>query len=121
MAIPYDAVMHAKPQGRGLVRLEETGTSPWRGNAQAQFCAHEFHYAALENGPADAVFAYRVLRGRGIDGSHDGIVIGNLQANFCHLRDTGQNQWAHRFVAFVRSCKEKSRKPRQRVAANLHR
>lgn len=109
-AIPFDAVMHARPQGRGLVRLEETEAAPWPLSAGrtelAQFCAHEFHYAALENGPDDMVCAYRVLRGRGIDGKHDGIVIGNLLANFCHLRDTDINHWAERFVAFVRSCRD---------------
>ncbi len=106
-AMPYDAVMHAKPQGRGLVRLQETGAGPWPNTAQARFRAHEFHYASLENGPADAVYAYRVLRGQGIDGRHDGIVIGNLLANFCHLRDTNMNHWAERFVTFVRSCRDK--------------
>ena len=113
--------MHSKPQGRGLARLEETGNAPWPSNRQARFRAHEFHYAALENGPADAVYAYRVLRGRGIDGKHDGIVIGNLLASFCHLRDTGQNNWASRFAALVRSCKESSHNRRKPVAADLHR
>jgi len=107
-AIPFDAVMHTKPQGRGLVRLEETEAAPWPlsdgRRAPTQFCAHEFHYAALENGPDDMVCAYRVLRGRGIDGRQDGIVIGNMLANFCHLRDTNMNHWAERFMAFVRSC-----------------
>ena len=28
-AISADVVMHEKPQGRGYVRLEETGASPW--------------------------------------------------------------------------------------------
>jgi cobyrinic acid a,c-diamide synthase len=109
-AIPFDAVMHRKPQGRGLVRLEENGASPWplpaRRSAPKQFSVHEFHYAALENGPDDVVCAYRVLRGHGIDGERDGIVIGNLLANFCHLRDTNMNHWAERFVAFVRSLKK---------------
>lgn len=107
--IPFDAVMHAKPQGRGLVRLEENGACPWPlpegRRAPVQFSAHEFHHAAMENGPDDMVCAYRVLRGRGIDGRRDGIVIGNLLANFCHLRDTNMNPWAERFVAFIRSCR----------------
>ena len=28
-AIPGDVVMHKKPQGRGYVKLQETGLSPW--------------------------------------------------------------------------------------------
>ncbi len=108
-AIPFDAAMHDKPQGRGLVRLEETGALPWplraSGRTRAQFSAHEFHYASLENGPDDVVCAYHVMRGQGIDGSRDGIVTGNLVANFCHLRDTDMNHWAERFVAFIRACR----------------
>ncbi len=109
--IPADAVMHEKPQGRGLMRLEETGAFPWPlpsgARASAQFTAHEFHYAALENCPANMNVAYRVLRGRGIDGRRDGIVTGNVLANFCHLRDTSKNHWAERFTAFVRACRDK--------------
>ena len=28
-ALPADTVVHARPQGKGLVRLRETGRSPW--------------------------------------------------------------------------------------------
>ncbi|MDA7947081.1 MAG: cobyrinate a,c-diamide synthase [Hyphomicrobiaceae bacterium] len=110
-AIPFDAQMHERPQGRGLVRVEETGACPWHmstsRNAPAQHAAHEFHYASLENGPPEMDYAYRVLRGHGINGQHDGIVMGNLTASFCHLRDTNSNRWAERFVAFVRSCRDR--------------
>ena len=60
---------------------------------------------ALENLPPDPVYAYRVPRGSGLDGSHDGIVIGNLTASFMHLRDTASNHWVARFVEFVRARK----------------
>lgn len=103
--IPADGVVHARPMGRGHVRLMETGTSPWpilAGGGRTEIPAHEFHYAALENLPDDVTFAYEVRRGAGIDGRHDGIVIGNLMASFSHLRHTAENPWAARFVAFVR-------------------
>jgi cobyrinic acid a,c-diamide synthase len=101
--IPADTVLYDRPQGRGLVVLEETADAPWptRGTAEA-VPAHEFHYAALENIAPDCRFAYRIRRGYGIDGRHDGIVIGNLLANFSHLRDTSRNHWARRFVSFIR-------------------
>ncbi len=109
--IPADAVMHPTPQGRGYTRLRETGKGPWPlkdGNGGgAEFSAHEFHYASLENFSDEPVFAYRVLRGDGIDGRHDGIVHKNLLAGFAHLRDTEANPWAGRFVGFVRACKER--------------
>ena len=105
-AIEADAVMHARPQGRGYVRLRETGAGPWpKGEALRELPAHEFHHGALENLPSEPVFAYEVVRGHGLDGRHDGLVQGNLLASFSHQRDTDANHWAECFVAFVRRCK----------------
>lgn len=101
--IPADAVMHARPQGRGYVRLRETAAAPWPAQQPAgEFAAHEFHYSSLENISEPLQFAYEVTRGYGIDGSNDGIVINNLLACYSHMRDTQQHHWASRFVEFVR-------------------
>jgi cobyrinic acid a,c-diamide synthase len=115
--IPADTVMHAKPQGRGLVVLEETDALPWpradkptMGGGRPRIPAHEFHYAALEFLDPATHFAYRIIRGRGIDGRHDGIVKGNVLGSFSHLRSTTRSGcWARRFVAFVRACKQSAR------------
>jgi len=98
--VPADVVMHDRPQGRGYVRLRETEQHPWP--AGHEIAAHEFHYSALENLSPDLEFAYRVKRGFGIDGQHDGIRYRNLLASYAHLRDTDRNHWADRFVRFVR-------------------
>ncbi len=108
-AIPADVVMHDRPQGRGYVLLKETGESPWPsqpGEGVSDISAHEFHYSALENLPRDTRFAYRVLRGEGIDGLHDGIVYKNLLASYTHLRDVGGNRWTSRFLSHVDKCKK---------------
>jgi cobyrinic acid a,c-diamide synthase len=115
--IQAETVMHAKPQGRGLVVLEETDTSPWpradkppSGGDRPRIPAHEFHYAALERVDPATRFAYRVIRGHGIDGRHDGIVKGNVLGSFSHLRSTERcGCWARRFVTFVRACKQTAR------------
>jgi cobyrinic acid a,c-diamide synthase len=115
--IPADTVMHAKPQGRGLVVLEETDALLWPradkatiGGGRPSISAHEFHYAALERLDPATRFAYRIIRGHGIDGRHDGIVKGNVLGSFSHLRSTVRSGcWAHRFVAFVRAWKESAR------------
>jgi len=103
--LPGEITMHARPQGRGLVRLQETGHGPWPLTGPAgepgSFGAHEFHYSALEPLDEPPVYAYRVLRGHGIDGQHDGIVHRNLLASYSHLRHTAQNPWATRFVRFA--------------------
>ena len=107
-AVPGDAVVGDKPQGRGLVVLEETEDSPWPRRAQpAAIPGHEFHYAALENVDPNCRFAYRVRRGYGVDGKRDGVVVGNLLASFSHLRDTSRHHWARRFVAFIRQVRER--------------
>jgi cobyrinic acid a,c-diamide synthase len=110
--VPGDIVMHDKPQGRGYVRLRETGNGPWplidAGGRPQEIPAHEFHYSSLENLEGEPVFAYEVLRGHGIDGKHDGLMIKNLLAGYAHLRDVGANRWAGRFTNFVRSCKQKT-------------
>ena len=102
-AIPADVVMHVRPRGRGYVVLEPTGDAPWAPAAPGPVHAHEFHHSSLENpvGP-EWHYAYRVRRGRGIDGERDGIVIGSLLASYSHLRDVEGCRWAERFVAYVR-------------------
>ena len=106
--IPADAVMHSRPQGRGYVRLSETGESPWPvlSDKNTVISAHEFHYSALVGLPEDTRFAYDVLRGTGIDGKRDGIVYKNLLASYTHLRDVGGNQWTRRFLSHVERVKK---------------
>jgi cobyrinic acid a,c-diamide synthase len=106
-ALPADTVMHDRPQGRGYVKLRETGMSPWPTPAGAagpdvEIRAHEFHYSSLENVAGDLAYAYEVKRGTGIDGERDGIVYRNVLACYTHMRDVGDNHWTTRFVEFVR-------------------
>ena len=51
-------------------------------------------------------FAYRVRRGHGVDGQHDGVLVHNVLASYAHLRSAAGSQWAPRFVAFVRAQRE---------------
>jgi cobyrinic acid a,c-diamide synthase len=122
--LPGEVVMHARPQGRGLVRLQETGAGPWPSidgaGSGREFGAHEFHYSALGPLEGQPVYAYRVLRGHGIDGEHDGIVYRNLLASYTHLRSTAQNPWAARFVEFVRRAAGRGDAPRPAAPARLH-
>jgi len=107
-AIPGDVVMHDKPVGRGYVHLAENQQHPWpRSNDKdSMIKAHEFHYSSLENLPSDAKFAYRIERGHGIDGKHDGYLKNNLFASYAHLRSVGNCHWASRFVGYIRQIKQ---------------
>jgi cobyrinic acid a,c-diamide synthase len=106
-AIAGDAVMQQRPVGRGYVHLEETADMPWPGgpggDSGLQLRGHEFHHSRLENLPAGTRFAFRVQRGHGIDGQHDGLVDCNLLASYSHLRDLAGTGWAARFVQHVRA------------------
>jgi cobyrinic acid a,c-diamide synthase len=104
-AIPADVVMESRPQGRGYVQLRETGSGLWPSAGTRSIAAHEFHYSRFINLPKNARFAYRVLRGTGIDGEHDGYIRNNMIACYTHQRDTRNNNWVERFVAFVRQHK----------------
>nr|VFJ93594.1 MAG: cobyrinic acid a,c-diamide synthase [Candidatus Kentron sp. LFY]VFJ95431.1 MAG: cobyrinic acid a,c-diamide synthase [Candidatus Kentron sp. LFY] len=108
-AIPAETIMHDRPRGRGYVVLRETGKGPWnlsrQGRQPAEIKAHEFHHADVvvtSNPGKEFQYAYRVLRGHGIDGNHDGIVYRNLLAGFSHFRDVAENRWVERFVAYIR-------------------
>ena len=105
--IPADVVMHERPQGRGYIRLQTTTDAPWpiHDNPEQVICGHEFHYSALENLPDNLVYAFKINRGTGINGKHDGIVYKNLLANYAHLRSTQQSPWVRGFVNYVRKCK----------------
>jgi len=113
--IPADAKMNAKPQGRGYVELQETSDSLWTSASDNEqplktIKAHEFHYSHLENMDSDMLFkkgkfAYKMQRGVGITGEHDGWVYKNLLATYAHMRDTDSFHWVQRFVEFIHKSK----------------
>lgn len=113
--LPGDVIMTDRPVGRGYVQLEETEQSPWPGSVldssrtEGPRCiaAHEFHYSHFESQDQTLRYAYRVLRGYGVDGHHDGIIYRNLLASYAHLQHSQQHPWTERFLQFIRN-----RKPR---------
>lgn len=98
--IAADAVMHKRPQGRGYAQFENTTAHLWEGPTAQN--AHEFHYARLENIENDLTFARNIMRGHGINGGNDAVVLHNMIAGFCHLRSTQSQPWVGKFVDFVR-------------------
>ncbi len=102
--IPGNAVMCERPQGRGHTHLDPSDDCLWQIEGGA-FRAHEFHYAKIDNLPAATKFGFDVKRGAGISGAHDGIVVNNLMAGFCHMRNTASNPWVERFLRHVASVK----------------
>lgn len=102
-AIAGDVTMHDKPVGRGYVQLAATPDMPWPGLQARTLLGHEFHYSSLDRLDPGARFAFRVLRGHGIDGRHDGLVHRHVLACYAHLRDIAGSGWTQHFVDFVRA------------------
>lgn len=103
--IPADVQLHDKPVGRGYVSLQATDHMPWVGLMGRSVRAHEFHYSSLDGLSPDTRFAWRVSRGHGVDGAHDGIVQDRVLAAYAHLRDLAGTQWAAHFVRFALDCR----------------
>lgn len=100
--IPADVEMTHRPQGLGYVVLAATGACDWFNPAEPVKC-HEFHHSRLAGLPADTRFAWRTVRGAGINGEADGIVYRNLLAGYAHLHSCGAPSWAQSFAAHVRN------------------
>ncbi len=103
-AIAADAIMEKRPQGRGYTRFSNRDEHPWPECPEVR-AAHEFHYARLDNVDPTLPYARDVTRGYGVDGKHDGILVHNALAGFCHLRSSGRRPWVPQFVDFVRRLK----------------
>lgn len=99
-ALPCDVEMTARPQGHGYVTVQVARENPWFASG-TELRGHEFHHSRLTN-LGEVAFAYRVVRGRGIDGARDGLIYENVLASYTHLHAAGAPQWAERFVAVAR-------------------
>ncbi|HEA25824.1 MAG TPA: cobyrinate a,c-diamide synthase [Ectothiorhodospiraceae bacterium] len=100
--IPANCRVHKKPVGRGYARMETSEHHPWPFvDIDGEFPAHEFHYSELDQLSADYPYAYRMIRGKGINGQNDGVIYKNLLANYIHLRSVGLTPWVQHFLTFV--------------------
>jgi cobyrinic acid a,c-diamide synthase len=81
-ALDTDAVMCDRCQSVSYAVLKSRMPTVISANGEL-LRGHEFHYSAVSYD--DARFAHDVLRGKGIDGCHDGIVQHNTLAQYCHI------------------------------------
>ncbi|MBS3765786.1 cobyrinate a,c-diamide synthase, partial [Candidatus Bipolaricaulota bacterium] len=81
--LPAEARMVDGLQGLGYVELEGREANPFFG-ASNTVRGHEFHYSRMEVEDG-AKFGFDVLKGKGIDGEHDGLVKGNSVGTYGHF------------------------------------
>ncbi len=98
--IDADAIMHKKPIGRGYVTLKTNNNHLWQ-IKDKDISAHEFHYSKLINISPKTKYAYKIIRGYGINEENDGIIVNNLLACYTHMRNTKTNSWIAEFINFI--------------------
>lgn len=111
--LPFDGIWEKKPQGHGYTLMESIADNPLM--PKGTFVkGHEFSHIRMVNMDLNKMeFAYRVHRGRGIDGVHDGLIYKNVFASYNHLHALGSKEWAPRLVALA----QQYRKERQATGA----
>ncbi|MGH9909081.1 MAG: cobyrinate a,c-diamide synthase, partial [Nitrososphaerales archaeon] len=67
---------------------------------------HEFHYSRIDDAPKDTKFAYRLKKGKGVNGNNDGFIEYNTLASYMHMHFANRN-FAENFLI---ACKEYSKR-----------
>ncbi len=87
MAGVFPASAEMAPQRQGPCYVEATA----RGDGR-RLRAHEFHYSRVRL-HKELPYAFDLLRGSGIDGSHDGMVSGNAVGTYMHRHAVADQGW----------------------------
>jgi len=96
--LPVVFAFRTKPQGHGYALLETVQSNPFFSVGDS-LRGHEFHYTSMESsGVKDLKFAFRVCRGHGFDGQHDGLCYRNVLACYTHVHALGTEHWAPSLV-----------------------
>lgn len=101
--LPIKTAMKEKFQALGYVRHEVIRSNPISRKGDV-LLGHEFHNSEVKL--LDNVeYAYKVLRGKGIDGKHDGIILKNTLANYLHLHVLSYPKMVENFLSLAQKLK----------------
>ncbi len=92
--LPSDAEMTSRIQALGYVRGKGTGEIPFI-PSMPEITGHEFHYSRLDP-DADARYAIRLSRGKGIADGNDGLVSQNTIGCYTHAYFT--REFSRKFI-----------------------
>jgi cobyrinic acid a,c-diamide synthase len=105
-ALPVSFAMTDKPQGHGYTVLDVVEENPFF-RVGSTLKGHEFHHSRILSIDLERIrFAYRVKRGTGIDGLHDGLCRKNILAGYTHLHALGTKEWADALLERARVCRQ---------------
>jgi cobyrinic acid a,c-diamide synthase len=99
-----------RPAGHGYASLTVDGPNAFfpRGT---ELRGHEFRYSRPQVADDTSLaFAFRMTRGYGFDGGHDGLVSGNVLASFCHFHAAAAPEWAAGVVRAARAHRAETNK-----------
>jgi cobyrinic acid a,c-diamide synthase len=99
--LPVEFGFQARPRGHGYTVLEAVAQNPFYPEGET-LRGHEFHYTFMRPEGSEEIeegdFAFRLHRGYGFDGEHDGLTRGNVLACYTHIHALGVPGWAPALV-----------------------
>lgn len=101
--LPFEGVKEERPVCHGYTELEVVQPNPLVPLGRV-IRGHEFSHTRLVNLDLrqGVNLVYRVCRGHGIDGQHDGLLYKNVLGSYNHIHSLGTTEWAANFVALAR-------------------
>jgi len=98
-----------RPQGHGYTVFQVDRPNPYF-PVGSEVRGHEFHYSkVLRCGGRADDFAFRMVRGEGIQGDRDGLCYKNVLAAYTHIHALGTPGWADAMVAAARRYRKQRR------------
>ncbi len=104
--LPADFILEKRPQAHGYTVLEVSGANPFF-DRNSTVRGHEFHYSRIVNIDELPGMVFTMRRGKGIDGTRDGVVYKNVLATYTHIHALGTPQWAAAMVSRARVFRER--------------
>lgn len=95
---PYNSMLTDKVQGLSYTIAEVINDNPIQTKGSV-YHGHEFHYSKVEytNNNVDD-FAFKMKRGVGINGTHDGLIKNNTLASYVHTHTACLPDFAYNFT-----------------------
>jgi cobyrinic acid a,c-diamide synthase len=107
--LPFDVVMHERPQGHGYAVARVDGKNPFF-DVGTELRGHEFHYSMPSDEAGEFDTVYAVERGTGCRRGRDAASCKNVLAAYIHLHARGCPEWATGVVRAAAACRRTKEK-----------